>query len=243
MNIPILYEDNDFLVINKPAGLVVHADGKTKEPNLVEWLTERYPAIKEVGEHIELANGDKIFKSGIVHRIDRETTGVLLVAKNQEAYMHAKEQFQERTTKKTYLTFVYGSLKEDKGKIDRPIGRSKSDFRKWTAQRGSRGEMRDAVTEYSVLDRGEDGGEKVSYVEARPLTGRTHQIRVHFKAINYPVVGDSLYAENKKPILGFSRLALHAATLEFELLGGKRAKVEAPLPDDFKKALNMLKRA
>ncbi len=259
MKIETLYEDAHFLVINKPAGLVVHADGKTDEPNLVDWLVAKFPTIKEVGEHIELANGKTIFKSGIVHRIDRDTSGVLLVAKDPEAYLFAKEQFQNRGIRKSYAVFVYGTMKDDRGKIDRPIGRSKNDFRKWTAQRGTRGEMRDAVTEYTVLKRGRDMeganisdtissgtrtlGAPVTYLEARPLTGRTHQIRVHFKAINHPVVSDSLYAERQPQLLGLTRLGLHARQIEFTTMEGKRVKIEAPLPTDFAEALKLLEKS
>ena len=137
---------------------------------------------------------------------------------------------------KTYRAFVYGEMKSDSGVIDRPIARSKNDFRKWTAQRGTRGEMREAITKYELLKK--KGG--YSYVEAEPQTGRTHQIRVHFKAINHPVVGDKLYGKLKDEALGFDRLALHAKSIEFKLLSGKMQKVEAPLPPDFEKAIKLL---
>jgi 23S rRNA pseudouridine1911/1915/1917 synthase len=228
-DITILFEDNDIVAINKPAGLVVHADGKTKEPALTDWIMKKYPEALHVGEPIVTSAGETILRPGIVHRIDRETSGVLLIAKNAAAFIHLKTQFQEREVAKKYNAFVYGEMKQDEGVIDRPIGRSKNDFRKWTAQRGARGTMRDAVTEYTVLARGKGA----TFVEARPKTGRTHQIRVHFKAINYPVVGDSLYAENKPAILGFERLALHARSIEFVSIKGKKITVEAPLPSDF----------
>ena len=255
-DIEVLYEDKDFVVVNKPAGLAVHADGKRDERTLADWLVARYPArrgyagIEQVGEPITLASGGVIWKPGIVHRLDRDTTGVLLVAKNQPAYLFAKEQFQARTTEKAYRAFVYGQIAEERGRINRAIGRSSSDFRKWTAQRGTRGELRDAVTDYEVLARGtaDDGTpsgalEGYTYLEAKPKTGRTHQIRVHFKAINHPVVSDPLYAESRLPGLGFARTALHALSLAFALPSGKRVTVEAPLPPDFEKALAMLKTA
>lgn len=248
MKIEILHEDKHFLVINKPAGLVVHADGRTEEPTLVDWIIKKYPKMKKVGEPIQLADGTELLRPGIVHRLDRDTTGVLLLAKTQEAFLHAKEQFQNRTTKKIYRAFVYGLVKADSGQIDRPIGRSRSDFRRWTAQRGVRGEMREAVTRYQVLGRAREvvgvGPEiplgDFSYIEVRPLTGRTHQIRVHMKAINHPLVEDGLYTENlvkKFPhALGFERLALHACQLEFTDMEGKKLSVTAPLPEDFRRA-------
>lgn len=248
MKIDILHEDPHYLVINKPAGLVVHADGRTEEPTLVDWILKKYPKMKKVGEPIQLADGTELPRPGIVHRLDRDTTGVLLLAKTQEAFLHAKEQFQSRTTKKIYRAFVYGLVKADSAQIDRPIGRSKSDFRRWTAQRGVRGELREATTRYQVLGRVRNvpgvGPEiplgDFTYIEVRPLTGRTHQIRVHMKAINHPLVEDGLYTENlvkKFPhALGFERLALHACQLEFTDLNGKKIAVSAPLPEDFQRA-------
>lgn len=244
----ILFEDEDYIVVNKPSGLSVHSDGKTNEQTLVDWILKKYPKSKKVGEPLALSSGEIIFRPGIVHRIDKETSGVLLIAKNQEAYVGAKKQFQNHSVKKIYNAFVYGELKKDVGVIDRAIGRSKNDFRKWTAQRGSRGEMREAVTNYTVLKRSKG----FTYVEVCTLTGRTHQIRVHFKAINHPVVCDKLYApglskngeisdkpqsfraENKEPALGFTRLALHAKSIDFNTIKGNIiVKVEAPLPKDF----------
>lgn len=237
MKIPILYEDKDVLVINKPAGLVVHPDGKTKEKTLVDWLLKKYPRIKNVGEPIVLDDGTKIIRPGIVHRIDRDTTGCLIIAKNQKSYEFLKEQFQERKVHKVYHAFVYGILKEDRGMINRPIGRSINDFRKWTAQRGIRGEMREAVTYFKTLKTKGD----FSFIEALPKTGRTHQIRVHFNALNHPIVQDYLYATDfylkKRGQLGFKRTALHAKDLEIMLPSGKLLKVTAPYPEDFAEAV------
>ncbi len=233
MNIPILYEDEDCLAINKPAGLVVHADGKSDQRTLTDWILEKYPETKDVGESITLSNGKVLSRPGIVHRLDRETSGTMIIAKNQKAHQALKAQFQDRTISKIYNAFVWGEMKDDDGIINRPIGRSKKDFRLWSAQRGARGEMREAETWYTVKKRGHG----FSFVEVEPKTGRTHQIRVHFKAINYPIVADSLYASGRPPALGFTRLALHSARLCFIDLKGKRHIVEAPLPEDFKRAL------
>ncbi len=232
----ILYENKDVLVINKPAGLVVHGDGKTKENTLVDWLLSKYPEIKDVGEPGRDSHGNEILRSGIVHRLDRETSGVMLVAKTQESFENLKKQFQNRETKKVYEAFLVGELKNDEGTIDRPISRSSSDFRKWTAQRGGRGEEREAVTEYKVIKRGQG----FTFVEAMPKTGRTHQIRVHFKAINYPIVCDSLYGKSEENSLGFMRLALHSKTISFHDLSGEEHVVTAPYPADFERAIEAL---
>lgn len=250
--VKILYEDDDLLIVNKPAGLIVHSDGRTEEPTLVDWILKKYPKIKEVGEPMEIESPDLekkiIYRPGIVHRIDRDTSGVLVVAKNQDSFHFIKTQFQDRTVEKVYRAFVYGEMKKDEGVIDRPISRSRKDFRLWSAQRGGKGVEREAITEYKVLARSsglesfkDDSKNKegFSFIEARPKTGRTHQIRVHMKAINHPVVCDKLYAPKKDCALGFSRLALHAFSIELDLPGGKRIKIEAPYPEDFDSAANM----
>jgi 23S rRNA pseudouridine1911/1915/1917 synthase len=236
MEIEIIYEDENIVAINKPAGLVVHSDGKTAEPTVADWVLKNYPDTKDVGESLVLSDGTIIKRPGIVHRLDRDTSGILLIAKNQESFSNLKEQFQNRTIQKSYRAFVYGEMKEIEGVIDRPIGRSASDFRKWSAQRGARGKMREAITEYKVLNK-KDG---FSYVEVNPKTGRTHQIRVHFKAINHEIVCDKLYASKKECVLGFERLALHAYSVEFNLLDGTKIKLEADLPKDFLIALKQM---
>lgn len=234
----IVFENNDVLVINKPAGLIVHGDGKTTEPNLADWVIQKYPSMAEVGEPWHAPSGEMIPRPGIVHRLDRDTSGVMILAKTPEAFIHLKEQFQERHTEKLYHAFVYGLPKEDGGVIDRPIGKSRSDFRLWSAQRGARGELRDALTEWRVLKRGEDRDthDPISLLEVKPKTGRTHQIRVHLKAINYPVICDSLYAPKRLCLLGFTRTALHASMLVLRLPGGAVGRFEAPYPPDFQEA-------
>jgi len=237
LDIPILFESDDYIVINKPSGLVVHADGRTAEESVASWVAERHPEMSEVGEPLTLANGEVINRPGIVHRLDRETSGVLILAKNQNAFLHLKQQFQDRQVNKKYHTFVHGNLKEDEGEINRPIGKSSKDFRRWSAQPGARGELREASTLYRVLGRAEG----LTFVEVEPKTGRTHQIRVHFKAIHHPVVGDKLYAENQPGKLGFKRTALHAREITFLDVSGKSVTVEAPYPIDFLNAIEKFK--
>jgi 23S rRNA pseudouridine1911/1915/1917 synthase len=238
MNIEILYEDDDCLVINKPAGLVVHPDGRTKEPSVSEWFAAAYPDSKEVGESIEKTSGEVIERAGVVHRLDRETSGILLLAKTQAGHAHLKEQFMNREVEKAYHLFVYGLMKDDRGSINLPIKRSSGDFRKWSAQRGGRGEEREALTYFEVLKR--DEANKVTFVEAKPKTGRTHQLRVHFQAIHHPVVADSLYASGQPKLLGFERTALHARKISFKNVKGESITIEAPYPADFEAAIARL---
>lgn len=228
----ILYEDADIVAIDKPAGLVVHSDGRTTEPSVAGWFVEKFPEAKDVGEPLRQSSGQAIERPGIVHRIDRDTSGVLLLAKTAEGHAHLKEQFQNHTIEKKYHAFLYGNLKEDHGTINLKITRSKSDFRKRVAGR----EGREAVTYYQVLKRTPEA----TFVEAKPKTGRTHQIRVHFRALHHPVVCDSLYAPSKSPILGFDRLALHARSITFTDLSGTPHIIEAPYPADFARALEQI---
>lgn len=232
----IVYEDDNILAVNKPAGLIVHSDGRTKEPTLADWLMENYPDIKKVGEPWRAIDGTIIWRPGIVHRLDRDTSGAIIIAKTQEAFDFFKKQFQERRIKKTYRAFVCGIVKRDTEVINKPIGRSRNDFRKWSAEYGARGDKREAVTTYKVLQRGKEA----TYIEAYPETGRTHQIRVHLKAIGHPIVHDSLYAPKGKDILGFSRTALHSFFIDVVTPAQKVLHIEAPLPADFKNAEKML---
>ena len=239
----ILYEDNDIVVLDKPAGLVVHPvpqrAGYGASPDSVsEWFVSKYPESKNVGEPM----GD-IERPGIVHRIDRETSGVLLLAKTKIGHKVLKEQFQKREIEKIYHLFVSGNLKDDRGTINLPIGRSVSNFKKRSAERGARGEKREAVTYFQMLKRAEDGS--VTFVEAKPKTGRTHQIRVHFKALHHPVVCDKLYGGRRSLgeggcALGFNRLALHARAITFKTVNGRKVTIEAPYPEDFQKAIKTL---
>ncbi|MDQ5901418.1 MAG: rRNA synthase [Patescibacteria group bacterium] len=239
MSPEIIYENENVLVLNKPAGLVVHGDGKTKEETLCDWILENYPEMENVGEPMDI-NGEIIKRPGVVHRLDKETSGVIILAKNQETFYFLKEQFQERLAKKVYNTVVWGNIKNDEGVIDAPIGRHSKDFRQWSATRGARGQMREAVTEYKVLARFEDEGEKFVFLEVRPKTGRTHQIRVHMKYLNNPIVGDKLYAENRPYVLGFERVALHARSLTIEIPEEGVKTFEASYPEDFMELLAKL---
>lgn len=233
--IEILYEDEHILAINKPAGLIVHSDGRSDELTVVDWILKERPEIKGVGEAITQSDGSTIDRSGIVHRIDRDTSGVLLIAKNQESFQYLKHKFKDREMKKVYVAFVHGIPKETRGIIKRDIKRSKTDFRKYTSYTG-RGVSRPAETQYRVVN----SMKGVSLVEMRPKTGRTHQLRVHFASIGHPIVGDALYGKGRESKLGFGRLALHAQSISFVDQNDKAICIESQLPKDFKKAIKEL---
>jgi 23S rRNA pseudouridine1911/1915/1917 synthase len=232
-NIQILFENNDIVAISKPAHVSVHGDGKTDECTISDWVLEKYPDTLDVGESIELEDGNKIPRHGIVHRLDKDTTGVLLIAKTKKGFWHLKKQFKNRLIKKTYHTFLYGKFRDERGIINRPIGRSCGSIRKWATGPKARGEMREAVTRFKIVK----NEAPVSFAEVWPQTGRTHQIRVHMQAVGHPVVCDKLYANTREARLGFDRLALHASRLVFNDLSGKTIEVKAPFPTDFQNAM------
>jgi len=260
MRIKILYEDKDILVIDKPPYIACHADQHTKknEKTIADWVLLNYPKLKNVGEPMEVSyKGEdiKILRPGIVHRLDRETSGILLIAKNQKTFLFLKNQFKNHKIKKIYQAFVYGYVPTPKaslltgkrGVINAPIGRSPNDIRAFTAGRGAKEPIRDAETQYIVLNRFNDTKNKekkndkihqFSYVEIYPKTGRTHQIRVHLRYINHPVVSDPIYRGSYDKALGMDRLALHAKSITFILPSGEQKTVESPLPVDFTEVIN-----
>lgn len=211
----IIYEDKNILAINKPARLLVHEAGKMKHETLVDWLLENYPETKNVGE-------DPL-RPGIVHRLDKETSGVLLIAKNQKTFEFLKKQFQERKIKKTYIALVKDGVQKAKGKIETPIKR----FTK----------SREAKTEYEVIKRFED----YTLLRVSPKTGRTHQIRIHLKSIGHPVICDKLYTKRLDCPANLKRHFLHASSLELNLPDGGRIKIEADMPEDLNLTLKSLK--
>jgi len=230
--VKILFEDKDILAIDKPSGIFVHFDGRSKEKTISDWFLRNYPKVKNVGESI-FVDGKEIKKPGIVHRLDKETSGVLLLAKNQKAFEFLKGQFKNREVKKVYNAVVSGWVKNDRGVVNKPIGRSPVDFRRRLAGRGARGELREAITEYKVLKRFKDKkGNKFTFLEIKPKTGRTHQIRVHMKFLNHPVVCDSLYNPKGFCPKGLNRLTLHAKSIEFKNLKDKVFKIESKLPKE-----------
>jgi 23S rRNA pseudouridine1911/1915/1917 synthase len=240
-DVEILADTDDFWVINKPTGCLTHPDGRSTEWTLVDWVLERGPDIALVGEPWEGPDGRVLPRPGIVHRLDKDTTGVLVIAKNQETYLWLKEQFRERQMDKEYRAFVHGVIVETTGVIDKPIGKSPADFRKFSAQRGARGVMRDARTRFTVLSRithnthgfADWNSNGYSYIAMFPETGRTHQLRVHMKAIHHPIVSDPLYAGALGTGLGCETIALHAHKIKFTLKDGTEVRFTAPLPEQF----------
>ena len=170
---------------------------------------------------------------GYVHRLDRDTSGVLVFAKNQLAYDFLRKAFHDRDVQKTYLAFVYGVPKEKRGVIDFDIGRSRKDFRLRSAQPKAKGRLRESLTRYEVVAELPD----YALLTMHPETGRTHQIRVHLKAIHHPILGDPLYAPKRLNALGLTRLGLHAYQIDLPLPSGGRATVTAPIPEDLAPAL------
>ena len=235
--ISILFENDTVLVINKPAGILVHPDGKNKKETIVDWIQTTHPEIVGVGEPMMIGEA-LVERPGIVHRLDEETSGVLVIAKTQKMFEHLKLQFQQHLVEKEYHAFVWGHFKEIKGTIDVPIGRNRADFRRWHAGRGTRGDLRDALTtwvaEHQFFDEKKD---QFSFVRLFPATGRTHQLRVHMKFIQRPIVSDRLYAPTKPQVLGFTRVALHAHTISFFDEKGQKITVSAPYPEDFEHAI------
>lgn len=216
---------------------MVHADGKNTEQTLVDLVLLKYPNIKGVGDPATF-DGEPVERSGVVHRLDKETSGVIIFAKTQESFVYLKQQFKDRKIHKEYHAFVWGHFKDDKGFLDEPIGRNKNDFRKWTAGRGIRGEVRDAYTNWEVVRSFTDEqDQKFSFMKLFPKTGRTHQLRVHMKYLQRPIVSDHIYAETFPDVLGFTRVALHAKKISFLGIAGEKIAVEAPYPPDFIVAL------
>jgi 23S rRNA pseudouridine1911/1915/1917 synthase len=239
VEIKVLYEDEDMLVIDKPSGILVHNDGRSDEKTVVDWFLDRVPSSHGVGEPGNAQDGTPLERSGVVHRLDKDTSGVLVLAKTQDAFTHLKEQFHDRHVEKEYHACVYGTMKERWGTIDRAIGRSPRDFRLRSAERGARGLLREAKTDWEVLSQSETH----AYLKVLPKTGRTHQIRVHLKALSRPIVCDELYAPAeflKKDTLGFTRLALHAYKITIATPKGVIKSFTADLPLDFKTAIETI---
>lgn len=228
MEIPVIYKDPNLLVLNKPAGLLTHPSGqKAEEPSVAGWLLKNYPEARSVGD-------DPVTRPGIVHRLDKETSGALVVARNQETFDYLKSLFQKHLAQKTYLALVFGKLAAKEGVINKPIGiKSGSVKRSIHSSKMSK----EAITEYRVVKFLKLGGKEFTLLSVTPKTGRTHQIRVHLAAIGHPVMGDKLYGGKRSKLAGLERQFLHAQSLEFTMPGGERMKFEADLPEDLKSFL------
>ncbi len=224
----IVFEDDDLIVIHKPAGMVVHPAAGHFQGTLVNAVLGYDPDLEGVGDEQ---------RPGIVHRLDKDTSGLIVVAKNDQAHRELQRQFKEREVEKVYLALLDGRPPTDTGRIEAPIGRDAKDRKRMAVVPERRG--RPAVTEYKVLEK----FTAHTLVEARLLTGRTHQIRLHFAYLKCPLVGDTVYGR-RAPTLPLARHFLHAARLSLKLPGSGETKIfEAPLPPELARILNGLRRS
>lgn len=260
----IIYEDQDLLVIDKPSGMVVNRAQSVKGETVQDWLERR--SITGTTSTTGITGTDFEKRSGIVHRLDKETSGVLLIAKTEEAFMELQRQFKAREVEKTYVALVHGRVEPEEGVIQEPVGRLPWNRKRFGVLAGGR----EAETGYKVLqhlevgsgrwETGHRGGRwdrsyhppshlslptSFSLLELYPRTGRTHQIRVHLKSINHPIVGDPLYAGRKTGRADRQwcpRLFLHAEKIVFKHpVNGKMISVEAPMPKDLEEIIRQLK--
>ena len=220
----IIYEDSDIIVVNKPKGMVVHPANGNPDGTLVN-------AILSIWKN-SLSGIGRELRPGIVHRLDKDTSGLIIVAKNDKAHINMSEQIKERNVKKTYIALVRGNVPEEEATINMPIGRSTKDRKKMAVTKNGK----QAITHFKVLKR----YSKYTLLEIKIETGRTHQIRVHMAEIGYPVVGDAVYSNGKNEF-GIEGQMLHAYKLEFmHPITNKHMELTAPLPQYFEEILKKL---
>lgn len=234
----VIFENADLIVVDKPSGLMVHGvrlsskrridETRSNQPTLVDWLVERYPEIRVVGDEPAL-------RPGIVHRLDKDTSGVMLVARTQASFEYLKSLFQKHEIKKTYEALVFGVPKKEHDIINAAIG-----IKNGTLKRSVNVSKmaKEAITEYRVVKKynvenvEKDVEEEYALLEVKPQTGRTHQIRVHLASIGHPIVGDRLYGKKVQPAFA-TRLMLHAVSIGFISMNGDRFEFEAKLSTSF----------
>ncbi len=230
MDIKIIYENGDLLVVDKPAGIVVFPEGQTMENTLIDALIEQKPELKNVGEAP---------RYGIIHRLDKDTSGILLVAKTNEALTFFQNQYKNREVEKKYLALATGVIKEDSGKIETLMGRSPADPRKQKAYALDEKKvgLREAITDYRVLEK----FEHYTLLEVMPKTGRKHQIRCHLASIHHPIAGDIMYGFKDSPVPeGLTRQFLHASCLKIKMPNGEMKEFSSELPEDLEKIIKKL---
>jgi 23S rRNA pseudouridine1911/1915/1917 synthase len=249
--IKVIYEDDDILIIDKPSGTIVNKADTTKgEFTVQDWLEERFK-IKDSRLKID-EDSDFYKRAGIVHRIDKETSGILIVAKNKSSFENLQAQFKERKVEKTYVALAHGRVEPEEGEIAVPVGRLPWNRKRFGVLAGGK----EALTKYRAISNfqfliSKNKKEELTLLELYPKTGRTHQIRVHLKYINHPIFGDELYAGRKtsrddRKIL--QRFFLHAKKISFfhpasssNAASQKRVEFESPLPEELQKVLDFLK--
>ncbi len=229
MELNILYQDQDFLVVNKPAGLTVFPENEAiSEKTLIDYLIEKFPEIKNAG---------KAPRYGIIHRLDKDTSGILLVAKNSQTLEFFQKQFQDNKVEKKYLALVVGQVKNDSGRIETLIGRAPSDRRKqkvYLAGQPKAENKREAITEYKTVEKFKD----YTLLEVLPKTGRKHQIRTHLAYLGHPIVKDPLYGfKNQPEPEGLTRQFLHAFSLKIATPKGEEKEFRSDLPTELKNAI------
>lgn len=237
MEIGIIFEDENLLVLDKPAGITVNRSDTTRnEQTVQDWVEEK---IKEQNINVD-KESDFYKRAGIVHRLDKETSGILLVAKNEEAFANLQKQFKERKVKKRYLALVHGKIKIKEGEIRAPVGRLPWNRKRFGILAGGR----ESLTKYKLINylvSKKNKSDFYSLVELFPETGRTHQIRVHLKYINHPIFSDFLYAGRKTARTDrnfLDRVFLHASKLNFfHPKDGKVSSFESPIPAELKNFL------
>lgn len=224
MHIPVIFEDSNIIALDKPSGTVVHPFDFSDEETVLDFLQEKYPDVFAVNNEFTLQDGRTINLGGVLHKLDRDTSGVLIIARNQETFDDCKRQFAEQAMEKTYIALVEGIIEKDTFRIDAPLGRGKKEYKQSTAPVNPRGPLREAVTDVKIIEKRKDA----TLVELSPLTGRTHQLRAHMSSIGHPILGDIAYGSTIKS----ERIMLHAASLMCTV-NGKRATFSASLPDIF----------
>lgn len=224
----ILEKGEGYLVIEKPSGILAHPANNQKGGTVLDWLLEYDPTVAEIGDPL---------RPGIVHRLDRDTSGVMILATSPAMYDHLKQQFHDRQISKTYTALVHNQLPHLEGEINKPIGRSEKGIRMAARVKKIDEKDREAITKYKVLKT----FQKYSLVETKPQTGRTHQIRVHLMSLGNPVVGDQLYkVHGQKKVIDLGRLFLHAGQIKFADLSGKEIIATSPLPQKLQDFLDDL---
>lgn len=226
----IIFENDEFLVINKPEGLLAHPRSLellNQEPTVVSWLIKKYPKIKKVGD-------EPLLRPGLVHRLDKEASGVMIIAKTPASFIHLKKQFHDRLAKKEYLAITYGSIKSDQGTLDFSIGRAKKGGKMASRPIASQETDKPALTYFEVVSRSTNW----TVVKVWPRTGRTHQIRVHLLALGNPLLGDPLYQIKRYKPAAVFRLMLHAHKLTIIDMENITHEFVAPVPAEFEKYLN-----
>lgn len=236
----LLFEDEHYIIVDKPAGMLVHPTEKQETNTLFHWLIQHFPEIKQIG--------GETYRAGIIHRLDRDVSGVMAAARSYEGFLHLKQQFKERKVKKIYLALVYGQMPHNSGKIDIPIGRNKEGKFVAHPRWGKRKLQEKDKTAYTLYEV-KKTYKNYSLLSVQILTGRTHQIRIHLSAVGHPIVGDREYGPKKNffhtffrkiKVIHSPRLMLHSTQLGFLHLDQTPREFISPLPHDMEAFLNTL---